>query len=271
MPPQARRPRADIRDTARWPLHPTTVTTLLQPLYRAFRAVFLQDLRVRREGDGLRLSLEDRPDPAAGTVRPRTREEQAADKAQQELALMRSELARVLDALPETRDTLRHLVFVEEALGRKGLRALYKVPLPVLKRAHGQFEGLVTNWSSEGLAALRSKMAVAVIDRESHDTDREADAYRTAAVLDTAPARAASAAGAEAEAARRRAYESAETIPAVLHVDVGRYGAAPELMQTAEELRSRGRGVPGRRRSAGADALHSRPFEDSAPIDLRSI
>ena len=54
----------------------------------------------------------------------------------------------------------------------------------MLQRALEQLEGLVTNWSPVGLANLRSKMAVAIIDREQMDPEAEADAYRTAAVLD---------------------------------------------------------------------------------------
>ncbi len=45
----------------------------------------------------------------------------------------------------------------------------------------------MTNWSPVGLASLRSKMAVAIIDREHMDPEAEADAYRTAAVLDVEP------------------------------------------------------------------------------------
>jgi len=43
---------------------------------------------------------------------------------------------------------------------------------------------LVTNWSPVGLANLRSKMAVTIIEREQMDPEAEAEAYRTAAVLD---------------------------------------------------------------------------------------
>jgi hypothetical protein len=58
----------------------------------------------------------------------------------------------------------------------------------VLQHALAQLEGLVTNWSPVGLASLRSKMAVAIIDRDHLDHDAEADVYRTAAVLE-APCR----------------------------------------------------------------------------------
>jgi hypothetical protein len=100
---------------------------------------------------------------------------------------MLQQLRALLAELPQARQTLRHLVFVEQALAKKGLRALHKLPLEVLQRALEQLEGLVTNWSPTGLASLRSKMAVAIIDREHMDPDAEADAYRTVAVLDAEP------------------------------------------------------------------------------------
>jgi hypothetical protein len=160
---------------------------ILNPLRQAAAAFFRHDVALRRADDGVRIVLEDRRSALAAAARPLTRAEAAARKERQELEQMRCELAALLDDQPEARQTLRHLVFVEQALGKKGLRALHKLPLDVLQRALEQFEGLVTNWSPVGLASLRSKMAVAIIDREHMDPDAEADAYRTAAVLDAEP------------------------------------------------------------------------------------
>lgn len=185
----------------------------LQRLFRPFRhaaaAFFKHDLAVRREGHEVRLVLEERPRSKSETP---SRAEQAQRKESAELAQMRAELAALLNELPETRQTMRHLVFVEQALAKKGLKALHKVPLDVLQRALEQLEGLVVNWSPVGLANLRSKMAVAVIDREHMDPEAEADAYRTAAVLDHAPVAAAVAAGAAA-ATVRRAVAPATPVP----------------------------------------------------------
>jgi hypothetical protein len=164
----------------------TTLNRLFSPLRNAAAAFFKHDLAVRREGAQVRLVLEERP--AEGRAKE-SRVEQSQRKEKEELAQMRAELAALLNELPETRLTLRHLVFVEQALAKKGLRALHKVPLDVLQRALEQLEGLVTNWSPVGLANLRSKMAVAVLDREHMPVDAEADAYRTAAVLDHVPER----------------------------------------------------------------------------------
>lgn len=154
---------------------------ILHPLRQAAAAFFKHDIALRREGDGVHIVLEERK---AKAVRKPSRAEVTEQREKAELELMRVQLAELLNELPGTRDTLRHLVFVEQALEKKGLRALHKLPLDVLQRALEQLEGLVTNWSPVGLASLRSKMAVAVIDREHMDPEAEADAYKTAAVLD---------------------------------------------------------------------------------------
>ncbi len=166
---------------------------LVGSLRAASAAFFKHDVALKRADDGVRIVLKQRP----GAAHPPTREEAAVRREGQELALTLSQLAELLSELPETRQTMRHLVFVEQALAKKGLRALHKLPLDVLQHALQQLEGLVTNWSPVGLASLRSKMAVAIIDREHHDPETEADTYRTAAVLDHAPAQPPEAALAE--------------------------------------------------------------------------
>jgi hypothetical protein len=164
------------------PCHMKPLTRLLSPLGRAAKAFFTHDLALRREGEALQLVLEERQ-PAM------SREAAAAAAAERRdaelLALMRMELKHVLDDLPGTRRSLRHLAFFEQVLATKGLRALHKVPVEVLARAHEQFESLVTNWSPVGLATLRSKMAVALLEREG-ERDAEAAQRDTAAVLDEA-------------------------------------------------------------------------------------
>jgi hypothetical protein len=157
---------------------------LFDPLRHAAVAFFKHDLAVRRDEGRVQLVLEERRDGHA-VARPPSRAELISRKERAELALMLAQLRDLLDQLPETRQTMRHLVFVEQALAKKGLRALHKLPLDVLRRALEQLEGLVTNWSPVGLATLRSKMAVAVIDRENMGPEADADAHRTAAVVES--------------------------------------------------------------------------------------
>jgi len=160
---------------------------LARSLRHAAAAFFKHDLALRREGSALHLVLEERP---AAAARKPGRIEQAQRKEGEDLARIRAELAALLDELPDTRATMRHLVFVEHALAKKGLRALHKVPLDVLQRAHEQLEGLVVNWSPLGLAALRSKMAVAAMEREHLEPPAPGAAPRGESVLDALPTEA---------------------------------------------------------------------------------
>lgn len=137
----------------------------LAPLRRAAHLFFRSQLRLKVRG-GLRVALADstlgrQPTPAA----------LAEAKAQRDLDQILEDLSQALGDPPDTRDSLRHLSFVEEGLREEGLSALYRVPLGVLQRALEQFEGLVSNWEPRGLADLRSKMAVAVMDREANEED----------------------------------------------------------------------------------------------------
>jgi hypothetical protein len=171
------------------------MSSILQPftlISKAARAFFKSDLRVRRGERGLEVVLDDTPvKPASSGSRPAAKGKAGPSPEQERerrvLAEVQTSLARLLDELPENRNTLRHLAFIEHALGKKGLRALHKVPYDVLKRALDQFEGLVVNWSDAGLATLRSKMAVALIDREPESAAPPASPDAPNSVTDTAP------------------------------------------------------------------------------------
>ena len=163
----------------------SALSKLFDPLRHAAAAFFRHDLALRRDDSGLQIVLEPKVQSSAPRKPKKGSREDLAKRAEkQELAVVLEQLGALLTEQPETRQTLRPLVFVERALQKKGLRALHKVPLDVLQRALEQLEGLVTNWSPVGLANLRSKMAVAILDREHMDPEAEADAYRTAAVMD---------------------------------------------------------------------------------------
>jgi hypothetical protein len=160
------------------------LSRIFKPISLAAAAFFRHDLALRRGREGLEIVLEPRRPGGPKPSRERAVVDEAQRKVRGELDLLLAQLKELLDEVPETRTTLKQLVFVEHALQKRGLKALHKLPLPVLQKALEQFEGLVTNWSPAGLANLRSKMAVAIIDREHHDPSREADAYRTAAVAE---------------------------------------------------------------------------------------
>ncbi len=162
------------------------LTHLTRPLRLACALIFRRHVSLRVAQGGVRVVLQERLGTPAKD-QPPSRAELAARKAQQEFSLIQQQLAELLNDLPESRTTLRHLDFVEKALQRKGLRALNKLPVDVLQRALDQLEGLVVNWSPVGLAALRSRIAVAIIDRETDNPDAEAESYQTSAVMDTLP------------------------------------------------------------------------------------
>ncbi len=160
------------------------ISRLFKPISSAAAAFFRHDLALKRGKQGVEIILEPRLPDGSKPDRRRQVEDEARRKTRAEIELLLAQLKELLDEVPETRGTLKQLVFVEHALQKKGLKALHKLPLPVLQKALEQLEGLVTNWSPAGLANLRSKMAVAIIDREHHDPEKEADAYRTAAVME---------------------------------------------------------------------------------------
>ena len=159
------------------------VYRVIKPLQRALQAFFSDDISLRRNGKKLAIVLEGKS--AADGQQRKSPAEEAARREHDELSLMQRQLTALLSEQPQTRARSRHLVFVEHALQKKGLRALHKLPLEVLQRALEQLEALVSNWSSEGLANLRSKMAVVIIDREYMDPQAEADAYNTSMPLET--------------------------------------------------------------------------------------
>jgi hypothetical protein len=163
----------------------SALNRMINPLRQAAAAFFKHDVALKRQAEGLQIVLEARA-PEPKKLKPKdARLEAARQKEKHEQALVVDQLAALLAEYPEARTTLRHLVFVESSVRKKGLKILHKLPLDVMQRALEQLEGLVTNWSPEGLANLRSKMAVAILDREHMDADAEADNPRTAAVLDS--------------------------------------------------------------------------------------
>jgi hypothetical protein len=231
------------------------ISHLFNPLRKLVAAVFQHELALRREETGVRVVLEERTQ-RTGKVKPPSRAAIAAVRDAKELALMRSQLAELLDEVPETRHTMRHLVFVEQALTRKGLRALHKLPLDVLQRALEQLDGLVTNWSPVGLAGLRSKMAVAIIDRENMDPDAEADAYRTAAFMDPPPA--------EQEEPEMPARSDDDALAAA-YAALG--DMAPSTVETQGELRAQSARAGGRSATRPTGSMNS----PSPDIEIRAL
>ncbi len=187
--------------------------SVLSALKKAVLAFFRHDVVLHRDDEGVHLCFEDRKNVQP---RPPTRAQRAAQKDRAELERSRQALAALLDVDATLRSGLRQLAFVEYALEKKGWRGLHKIPLDVLQKALEQLEQMVQNWSDEGLACLRSKMAVAVIDREHMDPNKEPEAYKTAALLENPPTLAA-----RAISAAKAAPAKAESGIEVSQVDDG--------------------------------------------------
>lgn len=125
-------------------------------------------LRLRRRG--LAFSLVDMHETvAAEPHKPVLAVRAVAGVDAAALEQMRTALQQLLGRHPQARAIVRHLAFFDRAFRRDGLQAFDGVPLDVLRTALEQFEMLVTNWADRGLAELRSRMALAVADRDRLD------------------------------------------------------------------------------------------------------
>jgi hypothetical protein len=129
---------------------------LATPFLLVARLLF-SDVRLEREGKNVNVKL--------AAKRPDAQDPAPIDKAMAEALPLRAALKTLLDSHSMTRRVMRHLAFFEGALTVHGLKATAEVPVEVLAVALEQLETLVRNWSNPGLAELRSKMAVAIVDR----------------------------------------------------------------------------------------------------------
>jgi hypothetical protein len=145
---------------------------LLQRLRHA-AAVLFPSKAVRPAGPSLVVQA---PSPAP--------EGSAVRRQREELSLMRVELATLLNAMPQSRLRYPQLAVVEKYIATEGLAAIQTLPVDVLQPALLQLESVCSNWSQAGLANLRSKMAVAIIDQGEYESPAGVGAFRTATVLE---------------------------------------------------------------------------------------
>ena len=90
---------------------------------------------------------------------------QARDDRRMRVRRMRRDLYELMGQHPNSRQLMRHLDLVERTLRRDGLSGVEALPVRVITKALTQLEQLVWDWSSPGLAELRSRMAVIVRSR----------------------------------------------------------------------------------------------------------
>lgn len=91
---------------------------------------------------------------------------QAREEERQRVRRMRRDLYGLMQQHPGSRQLMRHLALVERTLRRKGYDAVEALSIGVIAKALGQLEKLVWDWSTPGLAELRSRLAVMVKSRQ---------------------------------------------------------------------------------------------------------
>ena len=121
--------------------------------------LFRSRLRLERRGVQIHLVL-DPPPPAAKPEPegPTVRRSETLRKSQ-------AELRTLLDRHADTRHVVPHLSFVEQLLDTGGMRALGRLPLPVLHKALTQLESLIHDEPGAGLAELRRRLAAVIAVR----------------------------------------------------------------------------------------------------------
>jgi hypothetical protein len=144
-------------------------TSLLLRLARGVKLLFTRDVRLERRGRTFHLVVDSEnrttPDDKGLITRP-VAAPAPAPAASDAPSRMHGALRQLLAQHADARNLMRHLAFVERALRLSGPPALDGVPVEVLKKALVQLESLVTNWSSPGLAEMRSRLAMLVL---AHD------------------------------------------------------------------------------------------------------
>lgn len=131
--------------------------------------ILFSDLRLERDGRNLHIRLAAAP--------PDAEPQALSDEAIAEAMPLHAALKELLDSHPLARKVLRHLRYFERALATQGLAAMAAMPVDVLAQTLEQLDSIVVNWSDRRLAALRSKMAVAVM-KHSEDPLRPANGDR---------------------------------------------------------------------------------------------
>ena len=116
--------------------------------------LFKRKVRVERRGAQIHVLLDPAP-PAA----PREPTDAARVQRREMLLLAQADLRELLDRHADTRHVVPHLSYVEQLLGRSGLRGIGRLPLPVLHKALTQLESLIHDEPAAGLAELRRRMA----------------------------------------------------------------------------------------------------------------
>lgn len=144
----APRPGASDRRT------PAPEREVPKPL-RWVQDLFRSKVRVERRGAQIHLVLDPPPPVPPPPADPSKRRSETLRKSQ-------AELRTLLDRHADTRHVVPHLSFVEQLLETGGMRALGRLPLPVLHKSLTQLESLMHDEPGAGLAELRRRLAAVI-------------------------------------------------------------------------------------------------------------
>ena len=154
---------------------------LLQP-FAWLNRMLSSDFKLRRQDGRLRVVVEPTGPPSRlpSQPAPQTRPAPAADIALN----MQTELRHLLTQHHKARQVARHLGYIERALRANGPDALNDIPLNVLNKGFTQLKRLVSDWSSPGLAELRSRLSILIAakeeeQRKQHGHSRLSDFFTT--------------------------------------------------------------------------------------------
>ena len=141
---------------------PDTGSATLRTLIKSARGAFGKPLRIERSQGKLRLVLEDE----AGKADSKSPAYANAVSPESQALLMRLDLQALLDRCANSRAALPHLAVLEHELQKRASRVFDELPLPLLKRAAGQLEGLAQEPVPEGFALLQARLDIAIVGRE---------------------------------------------------------------------------------------------------------
>jgi len=141
---------------------PDATSAALRTLIRAARGNFGTPLRIERQQGKLNVVLGGEANPAAGKVGV----DSTVTSPDTQALLMRLDLRDLLDRCNNSRAALPHLAAVEHGLERRGMRVFDELPLPLLRRASGQLDGLAQEPVLEGFALLQARLDIAIVGRE---------------------------------------------------------------------------------------------------------
>lgn len=119
-------------------------------------------------------SVLGRSKPAPRPPTSKKREASSGQGGGEALRLDHAALSALLDRHAASRDTMRHLAFIEHKLARQGSRAFRDMPVPVMSKGLEQLATLAQDESAMAFSVLRSRLTMAIALRSSSAPARDA-------------------------------------------------------------------------------------------------